>query len=238
MALSLNGDLDLALAAFNDLIAAQPQQAALYVHRGRVYLGRNDAEHASEDFQRALELQPNYGEAAQGLAEAQECLDPDHAAFVELAAPVEEEAEEARNAATQPMIDLPEVTPPSATPSEAAAAPADATSRPASNPSMALPPAAGVAKGLIALTCLNCRGASQIRIDRLGQRFQCPKCKQRHQVDAGGNLTKIQATRSRGEEFKEWVLQQRMVGSVAAGFLILVLGVTLLELASHRGRRA
>jgi tetratricopeptide (TPR) repeat protein len=65
-----NHDLDRALQNFTRALAIDPKMATGYVNRGFVLNDLKQALKASKDFQTALKLQPDYGEAHLGLAYA------------------------------------------------------------------------------------------------------------------------------------------------------------------------
>ena len=211
IALSLSGHVDAALASLNQLIAVQPGQAVLYCHRGRVWLARNEPRSARDDFQRALAIQSNCAEATRGLAEARSLLDPEQAAFAELTVveqPAETTAEAPAN--VSPIAGAAKTSPANdGKPTDAPEPQADARDK--------------SKQVIISLTCLNCQAASKIKIDRLGKRFQCPKCRHIHGVNAGGELMQIRPPRSRYEKFKAGVAQHGFRVAVAV-ILLLALG--------------
>ncbi len=63
-----NGDLNSALKDFSLALERDPKMATGYVNRGFVLNDLREAGKAIKDFQTALQLQPNYGEAHLGLA--------------------------------------------------------------------------------------------------------------------------------------------------------------------------
>ncbi len=65
-----NGDLQAALENFTRALELDPKMATGYVNRGFVWNDLKQAAKASKDFQTALKLQPDYGEAHLGLAYA------------------------------------------------------------------------------------------------------------------------------------------------------------------------
>lgn len=64
------GDLDSALAKFEEAAALYPEEALVYYYRGLVFVARGETEKAAADFRKLLELEPE-GEKA---AEAKEFL--------------------------------------------------------------------------------------------------------------------------------------------------------------------
>ncbi len=212
VALSLSGDVDSALAYLNRLIAAEPGQPVLYCHRGRVRLARQEAEAARADFERALAMQPNFAEAAQGLADAQLLLDPEQAAAAELSAEEDPTELAADNPASDPATtNVPETIESNASETTGGAKKAPAEAHDKSK------------NVVITLTCLNCQAESTIGIDKLGKRFKCPKCRHVYRVDAGGQLKRITPTRSRRDGFKAWIAQYGL-RVLTAAVLVLALG--------------
>ena len=62
------GDHDAAIAKFNEAAASMPNCADCYYNIGISYLQKKDEKQAEEAFKKALEMKPDYGEAATALA--------------------------------------------------------------------------------------------------------------------------------------------------------------------------
>ena len=59
----INGDADLAIEAYNDLIAFQPNNAELYYNRANAYSEALDVENALNDYANAILLNPAFADA-------------------------------------------------------------------------------------------------------------------------------------------------------------------------------
>jgi tetratricopeptide (TPR) repeat protein len=68
VAASRAGDHDAAIAKFNEAAAAMPNCADCYYNIGVSYLQKKDEKQAEEAFKKALEMKPDYAEAAGALA--------------------------------------------------------------------------------------------------------------------------------------------------------------------------
>ena len=74
------GNIDRALADFNEAIRIDPQQAKAFNNRGYAYELKGDLDHAIADFDEAIRLDPNYAGALNNRGGAYVAkLDPDRA---------------------------------------------------------------------------------------------------------------------------------------------------------------